>query len=377
MNGHDHEPRIFISYSHQDKKWCDWLYDELIEIYGNGVWRDTDILPGEYWKDKIIDQLNLCDLVVCIVSEDSLRSEMCIVERKIANSIGIPVLDICLAEGLELRIEVSARQAIKAFDFKIGDKKVIVKLKKGINKILDTKILPRSETKTKHPDFEKQVETAESKPIETENPLDLLVSEDSEKRLEGIRVIQVSGYQPIEFWKQSVEKYRKEKREPKISPAISETQTSLLKPGDDIGFVSPIEAPGIEETNLPTRPVICLIFFGLLHEESEIIRGETIKMMFKIDLHRFMYDLPYHIIHAVHLNESLVKQTLTLTESNTSDDELEHLKLLIERLKQHNIMDVNLPEVKSIEERITAGSSIEANKRREEQKRQDDESRFG
>ncbi len=69
---------VFISYSHQDKKWLKRLQvmlKPLLRKGGVSIWDDTEIKSGETWKRRIEDALESAKAAVLLVSSDFLASE--------------------------------------------------------------------------------------------------------------------------------------------------------------------------------------------------------------------------------------------------------------------------------------------------------------
>jgi TIR domain len=69
---------VFISYSHEDRKWLDRLSVHLRPLERAGfldVWDDEKIKPGMLWKDKISDALKVARVAILLVSADFLASD--------------------------------------------------------------------------------------------------------------------------------------------------------------------------------------------------------------------------------------------------------------------------------------------------------------
>jgi internalin A len=69
---------VFVSYSHKDKIWFDKIKTFLqpLEAFTQlNVWDDTEILPGQKWRDAIKDALSATKIAVCIVTQNFLSSE--------------------------------------------------------------------------------------------------------------------------------------------------------------------------------------------------------------------------------------------------------------------------------------------------------------
>jgi hypothetical protein len=73
--------RLFLSYSHQDKKYVEELRKALKPSERNGLiqaWYDGEITAGEEWKPLIERRLKDADVIVCQLSRDFLNSDFCV-----------------------------------------------------------------------------------------------------------------------------------------------------------------------------------------------------------------------------------------------------------------------------------------------------------
>ena len=69
---------IFIAYSRKDKGYLDTLRTYLIPLTRKEdvtIWYDGEIIPGSTWEDAIKEHLHTADIILMLVSSDSLASE--------------------------------------------------------------------------------------------------------------------------------------------------------------------------------------------------------------------------------------------------------------------------------------------------------------
>lgn len=109
--------RVFISYSHKDKKWLERLQVMLKPLIRNGsvkVWDDTNIQAGRFWKEEIKKALDRAKVAVLLVSPDFLASDF-IVENELPellDNADVSVLWVALSACLYRETEIAKYQAI-------------------------------------------------------------------------------------------------------------------------------------------------------------------------------------------------------------------------------------------------------------------------
>lgn len=74
MNPASQPPRLFLSFSNQDREWADRLRGILEKHYAFPIWEDFRIEPGSSWREKIEETLANTSMAVVLVSADYLAS---------------------------------------------------------------------------------------------------------------------------------------------------------------------------------------------------------------------------------------------------------------------------------------------------------------
>ena len=72
--------RVFYSYSHEDRSYCQKLRKHLALLERSGIivsWFDREILPGSDWAYEIDEHLNQSEMVLLLVSANFISSDYC------------------------------------------------------------------------------------------------------------------------------------------------------------------------------------------------------------------------------------------------------------------------------------------------------------
>ena len=92
--------KIFLSYSHQNRRDKDILIEKLAVMIQNHeitVWHDDAIIPGEIAsQDFILEKLPNCDILLFLLSSASLASKSCNLELKSAFDHNMPIISVLL-----------------------------------------------------------------------------------------------------------------------------------------------------------------------------------------------------------------------------------------------------------------------------------------
>lgn len=112
--------QIFVSYSHADSEWLKRLQIVLTPLRRRGllkVWADTDITPGQRWKEEIKQALAKAKVAVLLVSPDFLASDFIdkhelppLLEE--ARKGGLTILWIPIRPSLYWETEIDHYQAV-------------------------------------------------------------------------------------------------------------------------------------------------------------------------------------------------------------------------------------------------------------------------
>src|SRR5262249_13334122 len=70
--------KVFISYSHKDRRWLERLQVHLKDLERRGlveVWDDTKLRTGTQWRDEISKALDSARAAILLVSADFIASD--------------------------------------------------------------------------------------------------------------------------------------------------------------------------------------------------------------------------------------------------------------------------------------------------------------
>lgn len=88
---------VFISYSHEDKKYVDPIVKLIRTMREDLVFQDTaDILPGKLWEPQLLQTLSGCQIIVVFWCRHSASSKYVKKEYSIAIKEGKDILPVLL-----------------------------------------------------------------------------------------------------------------------------------------------------------------------------------------------------------------------------------------------------------------------------------------
>lgn len=93
--------RLFVSYARVDKPLVTQIAT-LLTDGGHDVWFDHRLLPGQEWKQVLLQQISRCEVFVYALSPESVASEWCQWEFAKAIEFQKPILPILLQKNTQL-----------------------------------------------------------------------------------------------------------------------------------------------------------------------------------------------------------------------------------------------------------------------------------
>lgn len=92
--------KLFISYSHNDQRDVEELV-RYLQRGGHEAWFDHHLRPGQRWETVLKEQVTSCGAFVYVVSRDSLKSEWCKREYRIAKRVKLDIIPVLIDKNAE------------------------------------------------------------------------------------------------------------------------------------------------------------------------------------------------------------------------------------------------------------------------------------
>jgi hypothetical protein len=132
---------VFESYSRTDEKMATQIAADLTEI-GLDVWRDQRLSGGQEWWDTILASIRAADVILFVVSENSLDSVPCNRELDYAFALGKPVLPVRVDQSTSPKLAPPVLASKEWVDYDADNKASTLRLMRAMNDISPAGPLP-------------------------------------------------------------------------------------------------------------------------------------------------------------------------------------------------------------------------------------------
>lgn len=163
-------PHIFISYSREDKAFRNTIEPILGEAYDD-VWSDRQLHGGDEWWEKILGQIEQCDIFLYLLSPSSIKSKFCRAEYAEAVRLKKQILPVKITPKTPIPAYVAKFQWIDMSDGIDSDTvtQLFGATIRCTVRILSTVPEPLWKRKTTHPDRSVRIQVpADKDPVECE-----------------------------------------------------------------------------------------------------------------------------------------------------------------------------------------------------------------
>ena len=124
--------KIFISYSRNDDGTSSEIASDVKRL-GNEVWLDQELSGGQEWWDQILTNIRDSDIIIVVISEDSLNSDACEREYKYALALGKPVIPVMIDKSVSTKLLPRELASLEIVDFTVSDKEAAISLARAIS----------------------------------------------------------------------------------------------------------------------------------------------------------------------------------------------------------------------------------------------------
>lgn len=132
---------VFISYSRESEPVARSLAGD-IEALGHTVWMDNELGGGQSWWDKILATIRDCDVVVVVISPDTLKSTACKREFGYATQLGKLILPVLVSKEVRTNLLPPALSQIQIVDYSEQDKNSALSLGRAFTRLPPSPPLP-------------------------------------------------------------------------------------------------------------------------------------------------------------------------------------------------------------------------------------------
>jgi serine/threonine kinase PknH len=89
---------VFFSYAHEDRDWVSYVAGNIASASFNPFF-DRDIVGGQQWWDRLLSEIEKCDVFAPVLSAAYLRSVPCRIEVSYALELGKTLIPLDLSGG--------------------------------------------------------------------------------------------------------------------------------------------------------------------------------------------------------------------------------------------------------------------------------------
>jgi hypothetical protein len=132
---------VFESYSRADETLAAQIAGDLGEI-GLDVWRDQRLSGGQEWWDTILHSIRSADVVVFVVSDNSLDSVPCTRELDYAEALGKRILPIRVDRTTSPKVAPRTLASKEWVDYDAADRSSVLRLMRAVNDLSPAGPLP-------------------------------------------------------------------------------------------------------------------------------------------------------------------------------------------------------------------------------------------
>ncbi|MES9971919.1 MAG: toll/interleukin-1 receptor domain-containing protein [Candidatus Thiodiazotropha sp.] len=133
--------RIFICYSRKNAEDINLLIHDIEEL-GHRVWYDQELSGGQSWWDHVLEEIRRCNIFVFALSQDSLNSYACKLEREYAGALGKTIFPVATKNDYSLYSLTPDLLKLQVINYNQRDIDTAIKLAKSLCNISFTDTLP-------------------------------------------------------------------------------------------------------------------------------------------------------------------------------------------------------------------------------------------
>ncbi len=170
--------RVFISYSHADRKWLERLQVHLRPLIRDSIadiWDDTRIQAGDKWSVEIREALEAASVAVLLISADFLASDYVQSEElpallKAAEQRGLLILQVIVSPSRFERTQLAQLQAVNS------PAEPLINMNEYQRELLLESLAARIESAVQTEDIRAQIDAAHQRIDDQGSQIDTLIT---------------------------------------------------------------------------------------------------------------------------------------------------------------------------------------------------------